>query len=208
VVSAPGSSGGPAGFPTVTIPQVLTAALGAAVYTCLAQRIGANLVDSSLKGLGPFDIPVIAAIFLWNTKNLVDDYKAFDHKPDPEFNLWWTLTFSAAAYTTLAVAASSLFKGQAAVWILMIYFGILSLWSLVSFVRRTFSSKRDKNDTDKESRRRRRGIWILMYAVCGAGIFASLQYQKLCTFIVFVGVIYFIDCIYCSTFSIENKRQI
>ncbi len=207
-MNGPGHGGAPVNFPTVTIPQVLTAALGAAVYTCLAQRIGNYLLDDNAIAPAFLDIAVVTAIFLWNSKNLVDDYKAFDHTPDPEFNLWWTLSFSAAAYTVLAVASSSLFKKEAAAWGLVVYFSVLSLWSLVSFLRRTFSANRDKKNTDKESRRRRRGAWMLMYAACAIGTGVSLTFDQVIIFAAIIGVIYIVDCLYCKTFSTKNERQI
>jgi hypothetical protein len=195
--------------------QVLSGALGAAVYTCLAQRAGAYLLETGggtpdliqLVGRPPimFDWAAMGFLLLWNTKNLLDDFKAFDQSPDRCFHPLLTIFFSAACYTLLALSASTLFKGQIATQILVVYFLTMSIWSLTSWLRRVKDGSTEQVMIEK---RRRRGRWVLFYAGSAAAIALSLALTAPWIFIAVIGVIYVVDCRDCGTFSLDTARAI
>jgi hypothetical protein len=200
---------------SVKIPQVLSGALGAAVYTCLAQRAGTYLLESggpapslfSLVGRSPiwFDWATAVVLLLWTTKNLVDDFKAFETDPDQAFNLLLTVFFSAGAYTLLALAASTLFRGALATQILFVYFVILALWSFCSWLRRC---RRPERDAIAREKLRRRGWWVILYGSCATSVAAALWLNSPLVFIVIVGAIYIYDCKDCGTYTLANTHGI
>jgi hypothetical protein len=200
---------------SVKFTQILSGALGAAVYTCLAQLAGAHLLDAG--GASPdlwalvvqvpagFELATLIFLLLWTTKNLVDDYKAFEHAPDAAFHPLLTIMFSAIAYTLLALAASTLFKGLIATQIMVVYFLTLALWSFCSWVRRYRSTVRDNVAVDKLWRR---GRWATMYLVCAASIAAAIWWNCPLIFVLIVGGIYVYDCRNCGTFSTASRNGI
>lgn len=199
---------------SVKIPQILAGALGAAVYTCLAQRAGGYIVDPDTtadllhwKGLRPsaFDWATLVFVLIWNTKNLVDDFKAFEHSPDAAFHLLWTIFFSALAYTLLALAASSVFRGPAATQILFLYFCTLLLWSFFSWVRRWWSVDRSAEAVAKLTRR---GRWVLFHGACAVAVAYSLLVGSPLLMIVVLAGIYVSDCWDCGTYSKDNPGGI
>ncbi|HYI39864.1 MAG TPA: hypothetical protein VE053_06055 [Allosphingosinicella sp.] len=199
---------------SVKIPQILAGALGAAVYTCLAQRAGAYILEPNTtadllhwKGAVPsaFDWATLVFVLIWNTKNLVDDFKAFEHPPDTAFHLLWTIFFSALSYTLLALAASSAFRGPAATQILFLYFCTLTAWSFFSWMRRCRSTDRSPEAVAKLHRR---GRWIIIKAACAGAVAGSLFVGSPILMIVVVGVIYIYDCRDCGTYSTDNPGGI
>ena len=200
---------------SVKFTQILSGALGAAVYTCLAQRAGGYLFEAAgpspdvmtLLGRQPiwFDWTTLAFLLLWNTKNLVDDYKAFEHDPDPQFHPMLTIFFSAISYTLLALAASTLFKGLIATQIMIAYFLGMALWSLFSWSRRYRSDDRSPVAVEKMWRR---GRWVGLYTACAASIVLALWWNNPLIFALVVGLIYIYDCRNCRTFSLENTHGI
>jgi hypothetical protein len=159
--------------PTVQIPQVLTAALAASVYICLAQRMGAYFVEDEYRRGNVVDWAELlfggvsfALIFLWTAKNSIDEFKSFSREPGAAFSLFWTVMCSAAAYVALATSASMLFDGMKAIWGLVAFFGICTFWSLNSVYR---YSKLQSHQRDAVKERRRR-LWTLWYPNCGLAL--------------------------------------
>ena len=199
---------------SVKFTQVLSGALGAAVYTCLAQRSGAYIVETGTTAdllhwttatPNAFDWATLVFVLAWNTKNLVDDFKAFEHPPDAAFHLLWTIFFSALSYTLLALAVSSVFRGPAATQILFLYFCTLTLWSLFSWVRRFHSQDRSLQAVDKL---RRRGRWVLTKGACAVAVAYSLLTLSPVVMIIVVAGIYVSDCWDCGTYSTDNPGGI
>jgi hypothetical protein len=200
---------------SVKFTQILSGALGAAVYTCLAQRAGNYLIDPQsgapdilqMVGRSPhwFDWATLSFLLLWNTKNLVDDYKAFEHPADQVFHPLLTIFFSAFSYTLLALAASTLFRGLLATQVLVAYFLNLAAWSSISWVRRFRSSDRSDIAVEKLWRR---GGWALMYPLCALSIVLAIWWGSPLLFVVVVGAVYIFDCRNCRTFSSANPHGI
>ena len=149
--------------PAVEIPQVLSAALAAGVYICIAQRTGGYLLNPRCPTPWNYILgfSLMAMIGIWNTKNFVDDFKAFARRSDAGFSLGPTVAFSAATFTTLGVSATLLFDGMKPIYGLIVFFVLCSIWSATSWRRRW---KKDRSDPEIP----KRGLRVFLYAICAA----------------------------------------
>ena len=194
------------------IPQVLTAALSASVFICIAQRLGAYFgADLHLTAARGPDWPelLLGAIPLiltmaWTAKNSVDEFKAFGDPPSNAFSLGATVLFSTCAYVALATAGSLVFDGMKASWALSIFFGICTLWSLES-VRRHSRLEAGKRDKKKY---RQRLEWAIAYPFCAAAlaVYACRDGAGWAAWLPLVPIVYFFrDAWKCETFFTNRK---
>ncbi|MEA3049526.1 MAG: hypothetical protein QOG84_1362 [Sphingomonadales bacterium] len=146
----------------VEIPQVLSAAMAAGVFICIAQRSGNYLLHEETWKLHDFlvGLVVLVTIGAWNAKNFIDDFKAFARRDDEGFSLGPTVAFSAATFTTLGAAGTLLFDGLKAICALVLFFVLCSIWCATSWRRR---SKKNKDDPEIPRRR----IRMILYGECG-----------------------------------------
>ena len=153
----------------VKVPQILNAALAAAVFICLAQRtpelikLYPSLSSTELTRTSA----LIALIIAYNLKQIVDEYRAFEFGSNENFSLAPTVVFGALSYLMLAIAASNVGDVKATLYSVIGYFVVLTVWSLVSLIRRL--GYKDSNlNVDKL---RRRMLWACSY---GASILILL----------------------------------
>lgn len=189
------------------ILQVLTAALAASVFICIAQRLGSYLqANHHLVGdrtdwpeLGWGSLALMLTM-LWTAKNSVDEFRAFDKPPTTAFSLGATVLFSTCAYVALATAGSLLFDGMKPFWALAAFFGICTVWSLESLVRHILK-KSDRQTI------RGRIEWAVAYPICAAALvwYASTGGTGWTAILVFVPIGYFVrDAWKLKTFSTKS----
>jgi len=194
------------------IVQILTAALSASVFICIAQRLGAYFIaDHHLAAGQLVDWPEIwwgciplALTMLWTAKNSVDEFRAFGKPPSPVFSLGTTVLFSTCAYVALATAGSLLFDGMKAIWALAVFFAICSLWSLASAWRHASqeSAKRDRRKL------RERFEWSLAYPICAGSLayYAHHNGEGWTALLPLVPAVYFVrDAWNLKTFSTKSE---
>ncbi|WP_171899262.1 hypothetical protein [Sphingobium sp. RAC03] len=149
---------------------------------------------------------VAVNLFLWNTKNFVDDYRAFDGVGDRGFSLGFTVFFSGISYTLLALAAASLGSGLVAASILTMYFVCLSLWSFCSYFRRSRIQVPDLSEVDRRERRLR---WIFQYLYAGTLCFLAANLSPSVGAVVpaiFLLAIYGVDVMDSRTFETDQIK--
>jgi hypothetical protein len=175
----------------VEIPQVLSAALAAGVFICIAQRTGAHFLNPESSGWQDcvLSFAALLTIGAWNAKNFIDDFKAFARRDDAAFSLGPTVAFSAATFTTLGVAATLLFDGLKANWALVAFFLLCSAWSATSWWRR---SKKNASDLEVPKRLKRFFWYLACSAVLGAAAYQGFWVWSLLA-LMFVLIVFVID---------------
>lgn len=183
----------------VQIPQVLSAAMAAGVFICIAQRTGGFFLAP---GCAPWQdyvlgFAMLVTIGAWNAKNFVDDFKAFARQADGGFSLGPTVAFGAASFTALGTASTLLFDGFKSVWALAAFFFICAAWSATSWIRR-----RRKNSSDAEIPKRFKRV--IYYSLCGMLLLIpvlSASWIALAVVLSLVVVIFVLDAREYKTFS-------
>jgi hypothetical protein len=173
----------------VEIPQVLSAAMAAGVYICIAQRAGGYFLDPADLDWQSYLISFFAlfTIAAWNAKNFIDDFKAFARRDDDGFSLGPTVGFSAATFTMLGIAATLLFGGVRSVWALAGFFLLSSIWSATSWRRR---KKKNRHDIEIPKRWIRMILYFECFVLLAGAAFSESRFlsfaSMLCALLVFV----------------------
>jgi hypothetical protein len=183
----------------VEIPQVLSAAMAAGVYICIAQRTGGFFLG--LEGAHWRDLLLGAVTLLtigaWNAKNFIDDFKAFARSADRGFSLGPTVAFGAATFTTLGVAGTLLFDGTKPIWALAAFFLLCAGWSATSWRRRR---RNDRSDPEIPKRLKRVFLYLICAVALAVGAYSGHLVWLGLAFLV-VLVIFVIDAREYKTFS-------
>lgn len=190
----------------VEIPQVLSAAMAAGVFICIAQRTGGHFLKPGAEPWTNYllSFATLLTIGAWNAKNFIDDFKAFARRDDTGFSLGPTVAFSAATFTTLGVAATLLFDRFKAAWALAIFFLLCSAWSANSWRRR---HKRNPLDLEIPKRRKR----VFWYLACSSVLALAINVNSgigLTCALVFIVVIFVVDAREYRTFSSSMQEVV